>query len=48
MIASLEVLNYFSGRNFGIVTADSSLHYLWTYGPTLGMSPQLHDVPMPN
>ncbi|KAH8893091.1 hypothetical protein GQ53DRAFT_718706 [Thozetella sp. PMI_491] len=35
MIAALEVLNYYSGRNQGLATELEDQHYLWTYGPTL-------------
>lgn len=36
MIAALEALYYVSERNQGLTTTSQNLHYLWTYGPTLG------------
>lgn len=37
MIVILEVLYYLSERNHGLASVLQSRHYLWTYGPTLGM-----------
>lgn len=31
---AIEVLLFISNKNYGIATALSSQHYLWTYGPT--------------
>lgn len=36
IVAALEVLNYFSTKNNGLVEADAKDYYLWTYGPTAG------------
>lgn len=36
MIAALEVGHYISQHNQGLVTASEDMHYVWTYGPTLG------------
>jgi len=35
-IAALELLNYLSNRDQGFAAAAEGMHYLWTYGPTLG------------
>lgn len=34
MIVVLEVLNYISRHNQGLMTASENMHYIWTYGPT--------------
>ena len=38
MIVSLCLLWYFDRRDRGLATVQTSRHYLWTYGPTLGKS----------
>lgn len=38
MIAALEVLHRISQHNQGLVTASEDMHYVWTYGPTSGIS----------
>lgn len=44
MIGALEILHYFSQRNQGLATVSQDQHYLWTYGPSLGMyRPPLRD-----
>ncbi len=39
IIAALEVLNAISRREQGIAFAFEDQHYLWTYGPSLGLWP---------
>lgn len=36
MIIALEVTQYLSIENQGLVTTTQRIHYLWTYGPTAG------------
>lgn len=36
LFLALELLQYFSNKNQGLVTADESKHYAWTYAPTAG------------
>lgn len=36
MVVALEVLYFVSVRDGGLATVEERLHYLWTYGPTLG------------
>lgn len=36
LFLALELLQYFSVKNKGLVTADESKHYAWTYAPTAG------------
>ena len=35
IFATLEVLNHFSNVKYGLASSSESLHYTWTYGPTL-------------
>jgi len=41
-IAALEFLNYLSNRDQGFAAAAEGMHYLWTYGPTLGENENDH------
>lgn len=38
IFCAVEILNFFSQRYNGLATADQKLHYLWTFGPTFGMT----------
>jgi len=44
LIAALEILNFLSNRDQGFITAKARMHYLWTYGPTLGEFDGRHGV----
>jgi hypothetical protein len=36
LVVALEILNHLSNRDQGLATVAATMHYLWTYGPTLG------------
>lgn len=36
IITALEISYYISQQNQGLLTASEDMHYVWTYGPTLG------------
>lgn len=36
LLVALEVLDFVSRRNNGIMSVKQNMQYLWTYGPTFG------------